>query len=358
VRLLSIALHFNSFSSDKVEARNRRGKFQHGRKVTGLAWLPAAALRHQQTRGTYEKAREAEAITSGGAHSSALPMSKPSLNAPGSLPQQLLVSTNDSRVRLFQMETFSQLCKFKGLVNENMQVRASFSADGKYVVCGSENGYVHIWNTSNLRADALDGVGEHGMAVRGAGRLGQGWRGRFGGLKQDRNLMHESFRATHATKGSSSGSGGSGSGSSGGSGNSGDSGRRDSSSGRSGGGSESSGDGIGGGGGGGSQPRSGTEASGGGSSSRRPSGSQSAGRSSGSGGHGRGAPSTPAIATAAVFAPFATVSLAAAASEVHMLYTDLEQLANSVIVVADYGGNLRFYMRASAEESEHQGDMF
>ena len=60
----------------------------------------------------------------------------------------------------------------------------------------------------------------------------------------------------------------------------------------------------------------------------------------------------PAIATAAVFAPFATVSLVAAASEVHMLYNDLEQLANSIIVVADYTGKLRFYMRASASEEE------
>lgn len=69
--------------------------------------------------------------------------------------------------------------------------------------------------------------------------------------------------------------------------------------------------------------------------------------------------STPAIATAAVFAPFSTVSLAAAASDVHMLYNDLEQLANSIIVVADYSGKLRFYMRASADDmTDHQGDMF
>jgi hypothetical protein len=72
-----------------------------------------------------------------------------------------------------------------------------------------------------------------------------------------------------------------------------------------------------------------------------------------------GETSMPAIATAAVFAPFSTVSLAAAASDVHMLYTDLEQLANSIIVVADYSGKLRFFMRASADDmTDHQGDMF
>ena len=35
-------------------------------------------------------------------------------NGAGALPQQLLVSTDDSRLRLYQMETFSQICKFKG----------------------------------------------------------------------------------------------------------------------------------------------------------------------------------------------------------------------------------------------------
>ena len=50
--------------------------------------------------------------------------------------------------------------------------------------------------------------------------------------------------------------------------------------------------------------------------------------------------------------------MAAAASEVHMRYSDLEQLANSIIVVADYAGNLKFYMRASADDDENQGDMF
>ena len=89
-----------------------------------------------------------------------------------SLPQQLLVTTNDSRIRLFQMETFSQLCKFKGQANENLQIAGSFSSDGKYVVAGSDTGHVHIWNTTNVYAEALDAVGEHGVQVRG----GQRWR--------------------------------------------------------------------------------------------------------------------------------------------------------------------------------------
>lgn len=149
----------------QVEARNRRGKFQQGRKVTGLSWLPAQALRTQEQRGKF-----APAPTEAAAEATDRDKDKPAKVIASAksisgqlLPQQLLVTTNDSRVRLFQMETFSQLCKFKGLVNENMQIRSSFSCDGKYVVSGSENGHVHIWNTINNMESAQEG--EHLQAV-------------------------------------------------------------------------------------------------------------------------------------------------------------------------------------------------
>ena len=60
---------------------------------------------------------------------------------------ELLVSTNDSRMRLYNMDDYSQICKFKGLVNENMQIQASFSQDGERIISGSDNGQVYIWET-------------------------------------------------------------------------------------------------------------------------------------------------------------------------------------------------------------------
>jgi WD40 repeat protein len=59
----------------------------------------------------------------------------------------LLVTTNDSRMRLYNMDDYSCICKFKGLVNENMQIQASFSQDGERIVSGSDNGQVYIWET-------------------------------------------------------------------------------------------------------------------------------------------------------------------------------------------------------------------
>ena len=113
------------------------------------------------------------------------------------------MSTDDSRLRLYQMETFSQICKFKGLRNETLQISASFrcvrcgaarrallccrphlthtyppplthySSDGQYVICGSETGHVYIWNTSSINSNpSAAGDGELGSKFEGG--LGQG----------------------------------------------------------------------------------------------------------------------------------------------------------------------------------------
>ena len=37
-------------------------------------------------------------------------------------------------------------CKYKGHSNRNTQIRASFSEDGNSIVCGSDDGYVYVWN--------------------------------------------------------------------------------------------------------------------------------------------------------------------------------------------------------------------
>ena len=58
-----------------------------------------------------------------------------------------LVTTNDSRMRLYSIQDFSIKYKYKGNVNENNPIRGSFSHNKSHVICGSENGSVYIWNT-------------------------------------------------------------------------------------------------------------------------------------------------------------------------------------------------------------------
>jgi uncharacterized membrane protein YgcG len=70
----------------------------------------------------------------------------------------LLVSTNDNRLRLCRLDDYSLKCKYRGLNNKSMQIKASFSSDGNSVICGSENGTVLIWNTQVPKRSTLDAV--------------------------------------------------------------------------------------------------------------------------------------------------------------------------------------------------------
>ena len=66
-------------------------------------------------------------------------------------PDKLLVTANDSRIRLYDGQTMLA-CKYKGHANQNSQIRASFSADSKFIISGSEQPEVFIWRTENVTA--------------------------------------------------------------------------------------------------------------------------------------------------------------------------------------------------------------
>lgn len=123
----------------QVECRNRHGALRGGKKVTGLC---------------YDTSRSASA-------------------------EQLLITTNDSRLRLYQTEDYSMMCKYKGLVNDHMQIRATFSEDGAYVISGSENGNVYIWKATTSHSTGLAQT--------------------LTGFKKDRNVSYEFFNATELT---------------------------------------------------------------------------------------------------------------------------------------------------------------
>jgi len=61
--------------------------------------------------------------------------------------ETILITSNDSKLRLYNLRDKSLSRKFKGLENANCQIRASFSDDGKYILCGSEDKCVYVWNT-------------------------------------------------------------------------------------------------------------------------------------------------------------------------------------------------------------------
>jgi len=63
---------------------------------------------------------------------------------------KMLITSNDSRVRLYHLSDYSLVCQYKGLINNNYQIKATFSENGNYIICGSEDHNVYIWDTNPL----------------------------------------------------------------------------------------------------------------------------------------------------------------------------------------------------------------
>lgn len=63
---------------------------------------------------------------------------------------KLLITSNDSRVRLYNLKDRNMEIKFRGNENTCSQIHATFSDDGKYVICGSEDRKAYIWPTGAL----------------------------------------------------------------------------------------------------------------------------------------------------------------------------------------------------------------
>ena len=91
----------------QIDCRNRRGAKRNGRKVTGLVYMS--------------------------------PEDSPTSH------DHLVVTTNDSRTRLYNLDDFTCVYKCKGGVNNNMQISASPSECGRHLVCGSEDNCVYVW---------------------------------------------------------------------------------------------------------------------------------------------------------------------------------------------------------------------
>lgn len=85
----------------QISCKNRRGIFSKGKKITGIDFAD---------------------------------------------DKTFLVTTNDSRLRLFSLYNFDLIQKYKGLKNRSSPIRGSCSQCSMHVICGSENGYVYIWD--------------------------------------------------------------------------------------------------------------------------------------------------------------------------------------------------------------------
>lgn len=151
----------------QIECRNRRGNKKRGCKVSGFAFKRTSDAGSPRSRSGSSRERDGigkgshapGANASGGDHdphsASVTPLARGrasegigagTVSGGGGLgahiPEQLLVTTNDSRLRLYNTDDFSMNAKYKGFTNDTMQITASFSEDGRQIICGSENGKV------------------------------------------------------------------------------------------------------------------------------------------------------------------------------------------------------------------------
>ncbi|XP_074061036.1 WD repeat-containing protein 44 [Macrotis lagotis] len=118
----------------QIHVRSTRGRNRIGRKITGIEPLPGE--------------------------------------------NKILVTSNDSRIRLYDLRDLSLSMKYKGYVNSSSQIKASFSHDFTYIVSGSEDKYVYIWSTyhdlskfTSVRRDRNDfweGIKAHNAVVTSA----------------------------------------------------------------------------------------------------------------------------------------------------------------------------------------------
>jgi WD40 repeat protein len=75
-------------------------------------------------------------------------------NASGDL--KVLITSNDSRIRIYNFRDKSLELKFRGGENNYSQIRATLSDDGRYVVCGSEDRKAYIWSLHRSHGEKRD----------------------------------------------------------------------------------------------------------------------------------------------------------------------------------------------------------
>ncbi|KAL2259133.1 hypothetical protein VTK26DRAFT_7316 [Humicola hyalothermophila] len=118
--------------STQIHVRSSRGKNAKGSKITGI-----------QTMAIPPPSPIVAPLSRPGSSAS---MSQTSTNFASQGEVRVLVTSNDSRIRIYSLRDKTLEVKLKGHENSSSQIAATFSDDGKYVICGSEDRKAFIWS--------------------------------------------------------------------------------------------------------------------------------------------------------------------------------------------------------------------
>ena len=94
--------------STKIDCKNRRGKFALGRKVSGIVFLSQ---------------------------------------------NEVIITTNDSRLRLVNLDECLHKVKYKGFKGENLQLKSSLNKNETRIAMGSEDGNIFIWDIQKTKTN-------------------------------------------------------------------------------------------------------------------------------------------------------------------------------------------------------------
>jgi len=149
-----------------LEVHSRRGRNSKGSKITSFAMMPtpdrgpgrgtnsgsgSTAPAVSTTSNVFvpgqNAGNESAATMAPSAHSSSNTGSSSSSSSNSSQHYEVLISTNDSRIRLYRVQDLRIVSKFVGHSCTWNHIRASFSDDFRYVITASEDRLVYIWNT-------------------------------------------------------------------------------------------------------------------------------------------------------------------------------------------------------------------
>ncbi|KAK1831497.1 WD40-repeat-containing domain protein [Podospora conica] len=125
----------------QLHVRSSRGKNAKGSKITSIQTLSVLAA------NSPDNASQAGGSTSA-SHTAA--------HLPDKGEVRVLITSNDSRIRIYNLRDKTLEIKLKGHDNSCAQIAASFSDDGNHVICGSEDRKAFIWSLNDGAAVAQD----------------------------------------------------------------------------------------------------------------------------------------------------------------------------------------------------------
>lgn len=127
---------FNGFKYyTQILVKSSRGKNAVGKKISSIQIKPGSSVDSSPPLGS---------VSEGGSRKK-----RPVED------QIILVSSNDSRLRAYQLRDKSEAGKYLGHLNDTSQIKASYSDDAEFIISGSEDGKCCIWATEQTKKVSL-----------------------------------------------------------------------------------------------------------------------------------------------------------------------------------------------------------